>query len=157
MDFERAVKLTQSYGKQVEYRVAAESHVFFRLIARQGEGWMMTATADEDGTPLKAYPDQARLIDETRRFLDRKGIAWEPKVDRNGKPYVEFLCPGFGEDSREIAAEILSALGIRSATKFLALAEMRAIYDDLAVEDGEDVYLSDGMYLTPQGTLRGKW
>ena len=157
MDFERAVKLTQSFDQQIEYRVVAEGHVFFRLVARNGEGWMMTATADEDGAPFKAYPDQAKLLDETRRVLEKKGAPWEPKVDRNKRPYVEFACSGPGADFQGIAAEILSALGIQSATKILAATEMRAIYDDLAVEDGEDVYLSDGMYLTPGGELRGKW
>jgi len=34
--------------------------------------------------------------------------------------------------------------------------EMRQIYDDLELGDGEDVYLSDGVWLTQHGTLTAR-
>ncbi|MDK2376218.1 MULTISPECIES: hypothetical protein [Serratia] len=34
------------------------------------------------------------------------------------------------------------------------LDEMKRLYEDLSVEDGERTYLSDGMYLYPDGSIR---
>ncbi|NDY46652.1 hypothetical protein G3M85_14845 [Serratia marcescens] len=47
--------------------------------------------------------------------------------------------------------ELFDAHGI--STNNIVEPVMVDIYSDLCVEDGEDVYLSDGMYMRPNGTI----
>lgn len=137
-----------------QYVISSQAVVFFRVTLEADGYKMMTATADEDTGKLKAYESQDRLISSTLFILGDIGRKSKQKDDHAGRPYME--ARGFSEllDVKAIATRVLVSLGFDDIA-VTALQEMRAIYDDLSINDsGEDVYLNDGVWVTSNGDLR---
>lgn len=115
----------------------------------------MTATAAEDTGVLHPFPDQTRLMAGARSVLLDRGQHWSEKADRVGRPYVETSFDG-NSDVLHVANTVLLSLGFDDF-EVSCLREMKAIYDEFAVDDsGEDTYLSDGMSTTADGRLVGR-
>ncbi len=124
--------------------------VFFRVIAEGGTFKSMTATAAEDTGELRPFHDQSRLLAATRSVLLDQGKQWDGKVDRAGRLYVEASFER-AADVLHVANTVLMSLGFDDL-EVSCPREMKGIYDEFAIDgSGEDIYLSDGMWMTADG------
>lgn len=138
---------------QTEFRICSKSYVFHRLIRVGSEYRFMTATASEDTGGFRAYEDQSSLINATIHALQRFDLDAEMKLDHAGRPYVETMTSSNKEHLLHVAQTALREIGFEDVA-VLALDDMIAIYEEFAVgDDGEDVYLSDGMWITSDGRM----
>lgn len=136
---------------QEEYRICSASHVFYRVIVDRNGVRLMTATASEDSGEYRSFKDQELLISSTMEVFDKFDVEFEVKEDRAGRKYVE--TPVFPDAKHliHIATSVLDRIGFEDVS-VLALREMIDIYKEFAIDDGgEDVYLSDGMWVTSDG------
>lgn len=136
---------------QEERCVHSKGFVFFRIVAEGDLLKVMTATAAEDTGEVRPFHDQQRLLTATRSVLVEHKKEWVEKEDWKGRPYVEADFPA-GADVLHLAHTVLLSLGFEDI-EVLALREMKDIYSDFSIEDGKDTYLSDGMWMTPDGRL----
>lgn len=58
------------------------------------------------------------------------------------------------DDLRKQNYDVDTYYRVENEPKESADDEMRSLYDNLAVEEGEPVYLEGGMYLYPDGSIR---
>lgn len=145
------VRSSKLSSDQEEQCVHSKGFVFFRIVAEGDLLKVMTATAAEDTGELRPFHDQQALLAATRSVLSERGEEWSEKEDWRGRPYVEAEFPT-GADVLHIAHTVLLSLGFEDIG-VLALREMKEIYSEFAIEDGEDTYLSDGMWMTPDGRI----
>ncbi|PBC01449.1 hypothetical protein [Mesorhizobium sp. WSM3860] len=132
---------------QPQYCLSTNDFVLLRIIRRQEDIAVMTATAGEDDSGKSAYPDQERLIDAAIAAFSPFGTPNRHANDRHGRPYVEFS--GLNEYQIKQAGNLMAgALGV----ELLDMAELWIELSDAADED-EQVYLSDGMWLAEDGQL----
>lgn len=136
---------------QEEYCICSNHIVLFRIISEGSELRLMTATAPEDAAEFRAFDDQQLLISSTLGVFGDFDIEFVMKTDCAGRPYVEAK---FSKDNdiNHVATMILDRMGFKDAEVF-ALREMKALHDEFATDDGEDAYLSDGMWVTADGRL----
>lgn len=136
-----------------QHIISSQNIVFFRVTLEADGYKMMTATAGEDTGKLKAYAPQDLLTSSTLSVLGDLDWNIGQKKDHAERPYIE--ARGFSEllDIKTVATRILASLGFDDIA-VTALQEMKAIYDELSIDDsGEDVYLGDGVYVTKNGDV----
>lgn len=149
LDINNSNKLTNGE----EYAILSEQYVFFRLTKMGTEFQFMTATASEDKSHHRAYPDLNILTDATTYVLRNMGVDIEDKKDRKGRKYIKAIVPNNKEYVEDLSINILERLGIDVEIEIKATNEMKDLYFELSHDDDEDVYLSDGVYLTKDGKL----
>lgn len=154
MDLEKSSKLDSSADVYEQYVVRSAGIVLYRLLQSNRFVKVLTATAAEDDGSLQPYPDLNKLNDETLRVFSDYTIA--TKKDRSGRPYVEFTVQRGDTFVESGIARVGRVLGL-DAIEFPCESDLSSLYHELCVEDGEDVYLSDGMVLTPDGRIREAW
>jgi len=141
--------------QEEQYIIFADKFVFFRIIKQGDDFKVMTATASENSQPLCAYEKLDLLISTTISIFGGAKRSYQSKRDRNNIRYVEFL--GFREvtEIEVLAKKVIEKLGFDPVN--VAMMEMKELYDNFAIDDsGEDVYLSDGMWLSADGKLTEK-
>lgn len=138
---------------------------FLRVLGDSLTWNVMTATASEDDGHIQVCTDRMRLVDAAMRFALENGGC--PKLERDwmGREYVRFCTITWdGRDGDEFAMSMDSFIQ-RFFEKFDNCVdvdkhndrEMRELYEALAVDDsGGDVYLSDGVWLSSDGSLRDR-
>lgn len=147
------VQNSTKFATEQQYIVFSQSVVFFRVTFETDGYKMMTATAGEDTVGLRAYDVQDRLMSSTLSVLGDIDCKSVQKEDHAERPYIE--ARGFSEllDIKTVATRVLDSLGFDDIG-VRGLQEMRAIYDELSIDgSGEDVYLSDGIWVTSNGDL----
>ncbi len=141
--------------QEEQYIIFADRVVFFRIIKQGSDFKVMTATASENNKPLCAYEKLDLLISTTISIFGDTNRSYQNKRDRNNIRYVEFF--GFREvtEIEILAKKVIKKLGLDPVN--VAMMEMKELYDNFAIDDsGEDVYLSDGMWLSADGKLTEK-
>lgn len=136
-----------------QHIISSQNIVFFRVTLEADGYKMMTATAGEDDGKLKAYMPQNLLISSALSVLGDLDWNISQRADHAERPYIE--ARGFSEllDIKTVATRVLASLGFDDIA-VTALQEMKAIYDELSIDDsGEDVYLGDGVYVTKNGDV----
>lgn len=126
----------------------------------------MTATASEDSGAIQVCPYQRRLIEAALRTCIELG-GTQPKVETDwlGREYVKICTVSQESDeSDELVKSQLNAVIERffffydnyESPEVRGEDEMQHLYDALVVENGEDVYLSDGVWLSSDGSLHDR-
>ena len=147
---EKSKKLS---SEQEEYRICSKPYIFYRVIVDQNGVRLMTATASEDTGEYRAYKDLKSLISATSQVFDDFGMEIIPKEDHAGRPYIETTVYPDKEHLLHIATTALDRIGFEDVS-VIALREMKTLYDEFSISDnGEDTYLSDGMWVTPDGRM----
>lgn len=139
---------------------------FLRILGGEPRWTLMTATADEDGGQICACPDQSRLIESATLLCAELGGYPRMKRDRAGREYVEIGVfhresgendEDFHNDSNALFRrffEIFDGFGHQDSQ---SRGQMRELYGAVATDDeGGDVYLSDGVWLSSDGSLRDR-
>lgn len=145
------------------YVVVRNGISFLRILGGEPNWIVMTATASEDHGRIKVCAERPRLVGSA--FLLSVEHGGHPKVEKDwlGREYVKICLitrkPGESEDEFQSQNDALfqrlfeifdsyNSLGSREGN------EMRELYDVLALgDDGGEVYLSDGVWLSSDGSL----
>lgn len=147
-------KSNKSYIQSNEhFIVVRDQFVFLRIVGKEGCYHIITATADEDNAAIRAYPHQQTLNDSALKLSERLGVRPTVKYDYHNRSYVEIAKCEYISDAYR-AAELLFKI-IPESTENHPDNSLENLYQELSIDDsGEDVYLSDGVWLSSDGTLR---
>lgn len=148
------------------YVVLRNRTTFLRILGAEPEWSLMTATADEDHGRVLVCSDQRRLIEAALRLGVELNTGPTVERDWKGREYVKIcvITRESGESDEAFDKENTRALGrffeIFDALPKLSnrpIVERRNLYDELALGDcGEDIYLSDGVWLSSDGSLHDR-
>lgn len=149
---------------------SAESYIlvrnmtsFLRVLGVEPTWSLVTATASEDHGRIEVCPDRRRLVEAALRLGAE--LQTEPRVERDsaGREFVR-VCAIKRTASESV--EAFQSLNRELFTKFFDIYdslgdqtdrpadEMRELYGALAMDaDGGEVYLSDGVWLSSDGSL----
>jgi hypothetical protein len=144
------------------YVVVRSGTSFLRVLGDEPKWELMTATASEDHGRIAVCADQPRLIEAAMRLCAEFGTSPNVVRDHAGREYVKVGTVTRGatesdeefekENSRVLSRffEIYDSLNVRENR---SPNEMRDLYDALTDSSGEDIYLSDGVWLSSDGSL----
>ncbi len=165
-DFEIIPSRKAGLSSPESYVVVRSRTSFLRLLGQQPSWELMTATASEDTGDVHVCADQRRLIEAALRTCLKLG-GTQPKVEADwlGREYVKICIvrQDSGESDGLVKAQLDSVIA-----QFFVLYdsyespaargqnELQHLYGELAVHQGEDVYLSDGVWLSSDGSLHDR-
>lgn len=145
------------------YVVTRSKTSFLRLLGSHPEWALMTATASEDSGAIRVCADRRRLIEAAlRTCLELGGETPIVEKDRLGREFVKIgvLNQNESESDELIKNQLHTVIACffdfydnHKSPYERGRDEMRLLYDSLVVEDGEDVYLSDGLWLRSDGSV----
>jgi hypothetical protein len=148
------------------YVVIRGKYSFLRILGDDPQWVLMTATASEDQGPIKVCSDQLRLVESALRL----GVELDtcPSIDKDcaGREYVKIsvINQNSNQGDREFNSE-LSTVFNRFFEIYDACTDLQSrpraeavnLYNDLAVDDlGGDIYLSDGVWLSNDGSIHDR-
>ena len=147
-----------------QYFAVASGHTLLRLtlggIGGRPGGAIKTATASDFGAP-PIYRDPEALIDAMQvgiQNLAGSEVNLCVDIDGKGRRFAEVSLPGTRDQLIQVlpllAEEMARYLDQRVENgKTISYSDLRDLYDDLCISEGEPVYLSDGVYLGSDGRL----
>ncbi|WP_429192958.1 hypothetical protein [Aeromonas salmonicida] len=148
------------------YVVVRGKTSFLRILGCEPEWELMTATASEDHGRIRVCSDQRRLVESALRLGAE--LKTEPKVEKDWmqREYVK-ICgirqdpeqddAGFNRELHDLFDKFFAYYDIYQSQDCREPDEMRELYDALAIDDqGGDVYLSDGVWLSADGSLHDR-
>jgi hypothetical protein len=148
--------------------------VFVRFLAQNDDGnsfEVQTPTRPEEsirigGSVTNRYKlpvNQKHLFSVAETLAQENHLQSENKVDRFQNKCISMFSITIDhgktiqdEVSEEWVTRFFELFDAQGISKNIVEPSMVDIYSDLCVEDGEDVYLSDGMYMRPNGTIYGR-
>jgi len=145
------------------YIVTRDEISFLRILGADPEWQLMTATASEDDGRTQVCNEPVRLIEAA--LLLGVEIDTNPKVETDWKEreYVKVCVikqesseddEAFDKELKELFIRFFEIYDSYKAIKTRKNSEMCDLYNALAIDDqGSDVYLSDGIWLTNDGSL----
>lgn len=134
------------------YIITQGGVVYLRVVGSEGNYVVMTATAGEDFAGDVACPDMVALNEAALRTSKTFGLKSTVKCDYHGREYVEICRCEFISDAFRAAERLFELFEECSSDR--TTNELVEVYADLAIDDsGEDVYLSDGMWLSSDGSI----
>lgn len=141
--------------------VVRDGTSYLRILGQEPRWELMTATASEDDGRVAVCSDKRRLIETAIRLCRALGFTSQETRDRLGRDYVK-IC----RIVRERDDEDLRAVLVRTIGNFFDLFDgadepvsgraehMIDLYESISSGlDGEDVYLSDGLWLSSNGLI----
>lgn len=145
------------------YVVVRNGISFLRILGGEPNWIVMTATASEDHGRIKVCPERPRLVASALRLSVELGGNPGVEKDWAGREYVKICTiirePGESEDDFQSQNDALFQRLFEIFDSYSSLYsrggnEMRELYDTLSVgDDGDEVYLSDGVWLSSDGSL----
>ncbi|WP_398494325.1 hypothetical protein [Variovorax sp.] len=146
------------------YVVTRKNMSFLRLLGQQPAWELMTATASEDNGPIRVCPERRRLIEAAlRTSIELGGTQPKVEVDWLGREYAKICVvrqdPGESDELvksqlNTVIARFFDLYDSHVAPDARGKDEMQDLYEALATDDGADVYLSDGVWLSSDGSMR---
>lgn len=149
-------KSNKSYINSPEkFIVSIHDEVLLRILGEEPSYELMTSTTGEDNNGIYKVGNQQRLIAAALMTANELGTKSSIQKDYKGREYVkicrfEYISDGFRVSEKFISIynKIIDFNGDNSDC-------MSEIYSSLSVDDsGGDVYLSDGVWLSSDGTLK---
>ena len=148
------------------YVIVRNGFSFLRVLGGEPSWNVMTATASEDHGRIQVCPDQRRLVESALRLCAKLGAIPRVEKDRLGREYVKIgtITRESGESDEDFDSEN-EALLCRFFEVFdnykdlnsRGLDEIRELYEALKTDDqGSDVYLSDGVWLSRDGSIQDR-
>jgi len=138
---------------------------FLRIIGEDPSYLIMTATASEDNGEFVVCKDKVRLISAALQLGAELGTGPSLSKDRSRREFA-LICE-LNLNSGKTAKDYVELDGALSKffefydtsdpSKSEQVNEMREIYQSFAQDDsGDDVYLSDGVWLSSDGSLHDR-
>ena len=141
-----------------QFTVTREKTLFFRIVGTHPNYELWTATASEDDSLYTVCEDKCRLISAALMLAAELGTEPNRTRDKSGRKYIVLfsLTLPAQEDLDELC-DLLHRFFIIYDSINLGLPdhmkEMREIYQTLATDDSDGVYLSDGVWLSADGSV----
>jgi hypothetical protein len=159
-DIRRSQKFRSNSPDQ--FIVTRGSIGFLRLIGEEPHYKIMTATAGEDTGEIRPHKNRKRIIETALRTSARMmppGTTEthypNPTSDHQGREYIEICAFEYISDAYRVAEEFFRIFDECKETDAPPADEMQKIYAELSIDlSGDDIYLSDGVWLSSDGTLR---
>lgn len=148
------------------YIVTRQRTSFLRILGEHPSYLVMTATASEDSGDFLVCKDKARLTSAALQFGAELGT--QPSFDKDiaGREFIHICTLNFKpggtaeNDDATLDRAFRSFFEIYDASNPTSpeqLHEMREFYLTIVPDDsGDDVYLSDGVWLGSDGTLHDR-
>lgn len=166
------VASSKFHNAHTQYRADVEGFTLLRLTYGsshgQSGGAIKTATVG-DGRGTSAYPDRPALISAMKSAVVKVNgcdADVEIRPDGYGRLFGEISGQGSLDDCTRALAVLAEAMGlalglgeakahrrILNGFRVEKHNDMREIYDAIRHTDGEPMYVSDGIYLEPDGGL----
>tara|TARA_R110001599_G_scaffold227779_1_gene426878 strand:+ start:607 stop:1080 length:474 start_codon:yes stop_codon:yes gene_type:complete len=144
----------KSYIESAEHFVVVRNGiVYLRIVGQEGNFKIMTATAGEDNNGAPPFENQMALNEAALRVSASLGI--EPRVrnDYHDREYVEICNCQYLSDAYRAADILFEKLEDYSSDR--SSDGLQSLYAELVIDDsGSDVYLSDGMWLSSDGSVK---
>jgi hypothetical protein len=151
------------------YIVTQGRTVYLRITGALPSYRLETATASEDNGEFLVCDDRVRLTSAAYRFGLEMGVRPSYEKDRFDREYVVITPINYrpGNTPAEDAADravldkwlnrFFEIYATTDPSKTEQLNEMKEVYDVLAVDQsGGDVYLSDGIWLSSDGSVHDR-
>lgn len=147
------------------YVVTRTKTSFLRLLGKKPTFELMTATANEDTSDIRVCLDQRRLIEAALHTSKQFGMLPGVKADRFGREYVKIctISREAGESEEFVYSQLNEVIECffdfydnHKSLDVKCEEEMQCLYDELVVDDGEDVYLGDGVWLSSDGSFHNR-
>jgi hypothetical protein len=115
--FQPSSKLSNSWEQYLFYY---EDTVLFRVAGAEGQYTLMTATAGEDNQPLRAYPEQERLLIAAHAVFDALPEYSKFSLDQSQRLFLE--CRGLStlQQVSKIALEAFEMMHTETMSQALA-------------------------------------
>ena len=139
------------------YIVTANGVVYLRVVGTEGNFVVMTATAGEDSKSEVSCPRMTALNAAALRTSISLDLDPTVKVDYHGREYVKLCRCEYISDVFRLSEVLFSEF--KNYLLKRPRNELEEVYSSITIDDsGEDVYLSDGMWLSSDGSIsdRGK-
>lgn len=135
-----------------QYIITAHGVVYLRVIGSEGSYVVMTATAGEDFNEEVACSHMVALNEAALRTSKNFGLEPTVKRDYHDREYVEICRCEYLSDAYRAAERLFDLWEECSSDR--TVNELVDVYSDLAIDDsGDDVYLSDGVWLSSDGSI----
>lgn len=136
---------------------------YLRILGKEPQWEVMTATASEDDGGIQVCRDRIRLVESAIRLCHAMKMDPNNLRDRHGREYVK-ICIIVREDHDTDTERELIGVIERFFQEFDTgpqppghASDMVDIYESISHGgDGEDVYLSDGVWLSRDGSLHDR-
>jgi hypothetical protein len=146
------------------YIVARDGISYLRVLGDEPRWEVMTTTASEDDGSANVCSDRRRLVEAAIRLCQNRGLGgFQTKKDLLGRDYIKLAIivrDGQGEpleDLRQLATEFFDLFDASDDSGPGGPDEMVGIYESISSDSrGEDVYLSDGLWLSSDGSLHDR-
>ena len=148
------------------YIVARDDVAYLRIVGGSPFWEVMTATADEDHGAIRACPYQSRLREAARRLGTELNLEPGERQDWLAREYVVICRLNLSERPNDSLADLaeLTELCARFFETYDELQEpaedarneMRDLYRALADPHDSNVYLSDGVWLSSDGSMHDR-
>jgi hypothetical protein len=139
---------------------------FLRILGADPQWDLMTATVSEDQGRIKVCSDQLRLVESALRLGAELETSPSVHKDWAGREYAKIcaVTQSSNQNDREFNNKLYAVFSrffeiydactdLKSRPK----AEMIDLYNDLAADDlGGDIYLSDGLWLSNDGSIHDR-
>ena len=146
------------------YVVSRGSVLYLRIVGSDPNYQFWTPTAADDGHEFQ-LPERVRLMHAALKFGAELNTEPRRKTDWAGREFI-FICTFKnkpGSDAEDLAqfntmiAKFFDIFDSCDPTGPKQMDGMREIYEWMAPDDsGEDLYLSDGVWLSADGSLQDK-
>lgn len=145
------------------YVVVRDRTAFLRILGAEPKWSLMTATADEDHGKILVCRDQIRLVEAALRLGAELNTGPAVERDWKGREYVKIAIiirksgesdDAFNEENDLAINRFFEIFDGLPKLSDRPMVERRNLYDEIAIGDGgEDVYLSNGVWLSSDGSL----
>ena len=165
----QAIEIRQSnkrgFGDQESWIVTRGRTSYLRIIGEYPSYSVMTATASEDDKSYLVYSDRIKLTSSALQLGTALNIPPSRETDRSGRAFIRvcqitFIPDRKDEDLEELFAVLKKFFQICDScdpNSRAVMNDMQEIYSALShSSSNEDVYLSDGVWLSSDGRLHDK-
>ena len=155
MDFDIKRSNKSHINSDEHYIVTANGVVYLRAVGAEGSYVVMTATADEDSKSEVSCPLMVALNEAALRTANSFNL--EPTVKSNfkGREYVELCQCDYLSDVFRLSERLFSHF--KDYLLERPKKDLQELYPSLTIdESGDDVYLSDELWLASDGTISGR-
>lgn len=143
--------------------VVRGSTSYLRVLGQEPSWTLVTATANEDNGLIRVCRERRRLIETAIRLCSAMGLGPHEAKDRFGRDYVN-ICRIVRVANDDVQGELeqvvhkfFDLFDERDARAAGPGQEMVELYEVMSSgDDGSDVYLSDGLWLSSDGSLHDR-
>lgn len=159
MSYEIHQSIKTGITTKESYTVTRGRTLYLRIIGQYPNYIMMTATASEDNNRYIRCEKKEDLMSAALMLGNELKTNPENLRDRYQREYISICRIEIKQEHNKNS--IMEGLD-QIITRFFSLydskpsskeQEMKNLYNELSIIEGEDVYLSDGMWLRPDGEI----